>query len=351
MRSAIFSKPHLFPVLTTTVGPSASSSVASLCALLHSLHSRCKTTLAYDEVVAHPPDKGNTGQLRLGLIVHGLLGTGRNWRTFARSIAKQAAAESGRGWRIILVDQRNHGHSAELAGFDPPHTLQAAAQDLHELIQQKYDSQQLSVMVGHSLGGKTTLAYLQQMAAMPTKSHLPQQVWILDSNIGKVTLNKDAPSDVDRVIMEIKGLQHPIASREWLYKFMEDQGYSLGLRLWMGSNLVPDGQGKLKWGFNIEGASDMYQSYQESSYWDLVQQPPKGTALHIVRAEKSDRWTRETMAQLQKAEHAAAVHASSGNGGRLHTHVLSNAGHWVHVDNPQGLTDMMLPSFVDADIG
>ena len=81
-----------------------------------------------------------------------------------------------RGWRIILVDQRNHGHSAELEGFDPPHTLQAAAQDLHELIQQKYDSQQLSVMVGHSLGGKTTLAYLEQMAAMPTKSHLPQQV-------------------------------------------------------------------------------------------------------------------------------------------------------------------------------
>jgi len=81
------------------------------------------------------------------------------------------------------------------------------------------------------------------------------QIWILDSNIGKVTLNKDAPSDVDRVIREIKGLQHPIASREWLYKFMEDQGYSLGLRLWMGSNLVPDGQGKLKWGFNIEGAS------------------------------------------------------------------------------------------------
>ena len=91
------------------------------------------------------------------------------------------------------------------------------------------------------------------------------QVWILDSNIGKVTLNKDAPSDVDRVIREVKGLQHPIASREWLYKFMEDQGYSLGLRLWMGSNLVPDGQGKLKWGFNIEGASgetaDMLRFY------------------------------------------------------------------------------------------
>jgi len=57
------------------------------------------------------------------------------------------------------------------------------------------------------------------------------------------------------------------------------------------------------------------------------------------------------VSQLQKAEHAAAAHASSGNGGHLHTHVLSNAGHWVHVDNPQGLMDMMLPSFVDTDIG
>lgn len=62
------------------------------------------------------------------------------------------------------------------------------------------------------------------------------------------------------------------------------------------------------------------------------------------------RWTQETMSQLQKAEHAAAAHASSGNGGHLHTYVLSNAGHWVHVDNPQGLMDMMLPSFVDTDI-
>ena len=81
------------------------------------------------------------------------------------------------------------------------------------------------------------------------------QVWILDANIGKVIPDKDAPSDVDKVVKDIRGLQSPIASRDWLYKYMEDRGYSMGLRLWMGSNLVPDGQGKLKWGFNIEGAS------------------------------------------------------------------------------------------------
>ena len=57
---------------------------------------RFQSTIAYDEVVATAPGQGKTDQLKLGLIVHGLLGLGRNWRTFARSLAKQAAAESGR---------------------------------------------------------------------------------------------------------------------------------------------------------------------------------------------------------------------------------------------------------------
>lgn len=71
---------------------------------------RSATTLAYDEVVANPPDQSKPGQPNLGIIVHGLLGTGRNWRTFARSLAKQAAAESGRQellyvqvWKLPII--------------------------------------------------------------------------------------------------------------------------------------------------------------------------------------------------------------------------------------------------------
>ena len=36
---------------------------------------------------------------------------------------------------MLLVDQRNHGSSTKLAGLGPPHTLQAAAQDLTHFIQ------------------------------------------------------------------------------------------------------------------------------------------------------------------------------------------------------------------------
>lgn len=57
---------------------------------------RAKTTLACEEIVIPAPGQAKDDQLSLGVVVHGLLGTGRNWRTFVRSLAKQAAAESGR---------------------------------------------------------------------------------------------------------------------------------------------------------------------------------------------------------------------------------------------------------------
>lgn len=84
------------------------------------------------------------------------------------------------------------------------------------------------------------------------------QVWVLDSAVGKS--GGQLPTDVDNVMAEITKVELPVISREALYKQMEAAGFSLGLRQWMGSNLVPARKGKgYEWAFNLKGAEDMYR--------------------------------------------------------------------------------------------
>ena len=61
----------------------------------------------------------------------------------------------------------------------------------------------------------------------------------------------------------------------------------------------------------------------------------------------TNRWTAETRQRLRRAETNSAAHAELERSGQTKVHVLPNAGHWLHVDNPRGLMAMMLPSFAN----
>src|SRR5690349_17274119 len=75
------------------------------------------------EPLAHALVLPQDGEARgLLLFLHGILGTGANWR----SIAKRVISEQP-GLGAVLVDLRMHGRSQH---FAPPHTVAAAAQDL-----------------------------------------------------------------------------------------------------------------------------------------------------------------------------------------------------------------------------
>lgn len=75
------------------------------------------------------------------------------------------------------------------------------------------------------------------------------------------------------------------------------------------------------------------------SYWSLLEHPPKGLEIAIVRAEKSDRWDTDVINQLQRL----AGQKGDGSAGKISVHVLPNSGHWVHVDNPKGLLEIVAP--------
>lgn len=58
-----------------------------------------------------------------------------------------------------------------------------------------------------------------------------------------------------------------------------------------------------------------------------------------MRAENSDRWDCETVQRLD----ALASRKDDGATGKVSVHILPRSGHWVHVDNPKGLLDIVTP--------
>ena len=80
------------------------------------------------------------------------------------------------------------------------------------------------------------------------------QVWVLDSPLGETNGVNGQHSDTDKVISEILAIPLPVPSREWLYSYMTERGYSTAIQQWLGSNLIGT-RGGFKWAFDISGAS------------------------------------------------------------------------------------------------
>jgi pimeloyl-ACP methyl ester carboxylesterase len=67
----------------------------------------------------------------------------------------------------------------------------------------------------------------------------------------------------------------------------------------------------------------------------LTEGPPPGLELHLVTASRSSRW---------RGPEAAARLAAAAQAPRVALHTVE-AGHWLHVDNPGALLDVLHPAF------
>jgi esterase len=289
--------------------------------------------------VLHVTRVGAEGQASRWLaMLHGLYGRGRNWQAIARELAAQRP-----DWGALLVDLRLHGESL---GFEPPHTLEAAAEDVRNTLAglapapagsssaaaadkaAAAGSVALGGVLGHSFGGKVALALAAQRAAqVGADADSMFQVWVIDS-----TPETRAPSgSAWEMLQHVRAMPETFTARADAIAALQQRGWNTGVATWMATNLrFVDG--RFRWTLDFDGMDALLRSFFATDLWHVVEQPPSGVEIHFVKAEESHTLSEDACARIQRA---GAAH------GRVHLHRLAG-GHWLNTDNPQGIISLLV---------
>ncbi|MFZ9889497.1 MAG: alpha/beta fold hydrolase [Myxococcota bacterium] len=249
--------------------------------------------------------------------LHGILGSRRNWLSFARQLIEKAPH-----WRAVLIDLRHHGESH---GAPPPDDLRACAQDVAQVAATL--GAEPAVVIGHSFGGKVALMYAQEQATDL------EELWVIDAPPG--LRESRSRGDVESVFQVIGELPLPIPGRRELVDTLTARGLSVEVARWMTTNLrpAPGGVGFV-WRFDLEAATRMLRAYGAYDAWPVLEAPPSGVRPVLVRGGRSDRWLGDDLQRL------SALAAAD----RIGYHVIEDAGHWLHTESPERLQQLLAPT-------
>jgi len=270
-------------------------------------------------ILHHSILKAPEGAEQYMICLHGIFGMGRNWTTFVQRLIRSRPR-----WGIVLVDLRLHGRSRD---FPPPHTLEACVADLKQLIE-RIDRPVKGVM-GHSFGGKVALKLAREQGEGTLGLEPLEQVWVLDSTPAPFP----TASSASMVLEVMRSLPMPMDSRAEVIGALEARGLTPAISQWLATNVEPI-QGRFVWRFDFDGLESLLRDYYQTDLWGVIERPPTGTRIHMVKAERSDVLTPEDCTRIE---------AAGRQNGRVMLHILPDSDHWLHVDNPDGLQVLMEP--------
>ncbi len=250
---------------------------------------------------------------RTAFVVHGILGSAANWRSFVRRLVDTSdVASPVANVRWILVDLRGHGESEP---GEPPHTVAACAADLRALASALGVS--VEVVIGHSFGGKVALAFAANNPSVTS-------AWFLDTPPGPaaITTSEGTSNDeIANVFTVIESLPEPLPSRPEVAAAFRARGLSDMLAQWMTTNVRGDAERGYRWKFDLPTVRALVADYAALDLWPIVEAPRPGLSVHGVRGGRSNRFSADDILRLDA----------------LGAHVIPEAGHWLHVDAPVAL--------------
>ena len=273
-------------------------------------------------IVTSPSLPAGSSPRRFMLFLHGILGSGPNWRTFAKQII---AAEPA--WGAVLVDLRLHGESQE--GFAAPHTIAAAAHDVQELITtiEGASAGRVRSVLGHSFGGKVALELAGQ------RNRDLDQLFVIDSTPSARPSGRGSES-TQHIIDLLASLPGEFSDRNAFTAWIEERGVSRPTAMWLAMNVRPvPNTTRFVFRVDVAGIREMLRDYFRVDLWNVLEGEGTDTKrpmeTHLIVGGRS------SIVDDADREHAKRCP-------RTTLDVIEEADHWVHVDAPDALRTLVL---------
>jgi len=236
------------------------------------------------------------------IILHGLFGMLDNWSNMAKKL--EAA-----GYMVILIDQRDHGRSAHTHDFSYP----LLANDLYQFMEDNWIHD--AILIGHSMGGKTSLQFVTEHESMISK------LVIIDIGIKKY---KGGHQDVFEALfaVDIEKIQGRDEAQAVLMHHLND----LGTVQFLMKNLTRRKEGGFEWKMNLSLLFEKYENILEKIHY----QAASVTDTLFIKGGKSDYILDEDWPDITEMLPNAKIKT------------IEDAGHWVHVDQPDELFDTII---------
>lgn len=247
------------------------------------------------------------------VILHGLFGSSDNWISVAKSIS--------RSFTVYLPDLRNHGYS--------PHN------DIHDYISLSSDIFELAnelglrkfFLAGHSMGGKAAVHFAIRWPEMLNGLLIADISPFMEVNFRSAEYNQGVT--VLKTILETD--ISSAVSRNDVESLLSEKITSGKIRGLIMKNLQRSPENRFSWKINASSLLKNLERIMEGLPRPSVDYSPvTGFPVLFLKGEKSDYLPSGDWSDILKIFPSAELR------------VIRNAGHWLHADNPEAVSEAFL---------